>query len=406
MIIRNNIITRFFKPYLPNVAIAIIFLSTIILIISCNRNDKVYKNNIDDNQNQNYTKLDSIILDRMKLYNIPASAVGIIKNGEIEFTNQYGYQSNGVPVNDSTLFSIASMTKIVTVEIILKIVEDGIIGLDDNLSDYYIDENIIDDDRHKLLTPRIMLSHRSGFVNWRGQKGENGKLSFKFDPDTDWLYSGEGLDYLGKYIETRTGKSFEAFADDYVFKPLQLNNTTYSYRKWIEGRVVSPYYSDGKEGDKEEYIREKGNWSGGNLMLTTIDDFTVFLEAIINNEILSKEIISLRDSIQSSSFLYPTIEEKIGAKSNIVNEITNKFGFGLVWTIHEFKDQKILQHGGSGWGIQAMCFYSKKTKDGMVIITNKGDGYYLIRDIIDEVFPNSPFNVYYSELVKRIDRGS
>ena len=348
--------------------------------------------------------LDKRIPEWQEEYNIPATGVGYIKNGEIQWTEVYGIQSPGVPVSDSTLFSIASMTKPVTAEVILKLVDKGKIALDEPMYPYFVDPDVKDDPRHKLLTPRIVLSHRTGFVNWRGQPGENGKLEFKFTPGEDWMYSGEGMDYLGRFAEKKLGKGFEQLAEENLFEPLDLHDITYSYRDWIAGRLVHPYRSDGSKEDVDEYVREKGNWSGGNLIITSVEDYTKFLNHVISGKDISKPLAQQRDSIHSDSRDYLRIEEQVGAKDSLVDATTKAFGFGLSWVIHDFGDEKIIEHGGSGWGVIGWAFYNPNTKDGMVILTNKGDGYYIVRNIIKTAFPDSKFNLYFKKLVDRIER--
>lgn len=357
-------------------------------------------------QYQNTLKktLDKKIPEWQKTYHVSATGVGYIKGGVIQWTEVYGTQNPGVPVSDSTLFSVASMTKPITAQIIFKLVDEGIISLDEPLYPYYVDPDVKDDPRHKLLTPRIILAHRSGFVNWRGQEGEDGTLEFKFTPGEDWMYSGEGMDYLGRFAEKKTGKSFEELAEEYLFNPLGLENITYSYRDWIDGRLVSPYDSNGDPKDVDEYVRETGNWSGGNLIISSIDDYTKFLNSVINGNDISASLAKQRDSIQAYSRDFPRIEERVGAKDSLVDAKTEAFGYGLSWAIHDFGNERIIQHGGSGWGVQGMAFYNPDTKDGMVILTNTGHGYYMIRNIIETVFPNSSFALYYSGLVNRIER--
>lgn len=68
------------------------------------------------------------------------------------------------------------------------------------------DPDIADNPYVKKLTTRIILSHQTGFPNWRGNNAD-GKLTFEFEPGTKYQYSGEGYEYLRKALEKKFKKS-------------------------------------------------------------------------------------------------------------------------------------------------------------------------------------------------------
>ena len=99
--------------------------------------------------------------------NVPALAYGIIENGELQKVVVAGELAAGQPASDNAIFNVASVTKPVFATTVMKLVAAGQIGLDEPLHPYWVDPDLTDDPRHKLLTPRILLSHQSGFPNWR-----------------------------------------------------------------------------------------------------------------------------------------------------------------------------------------------------------------------------------------------
>ena len=87
------------------------------------------------------------------------------------------------------------MTAIVT----LKLVEKGLWDLDEPVYKYHIDKDIKNSPELKKLTTRHILSHQSGFPNWR-HLTESQRLSFEFEQGTQFQYSGEGFEYLRKAL--------------------------------------------------------------------------------------------------------------------------------------------------------------------------------------------------------------
>ena len=323
----------------------------------------------------------------LKSYNVPSIAIGNIVDGELKWTEVYGEQKPGKKANDSTLYTIASLTKPITAELILRLVDRDKISLDEPLSDYWIDPDVIKDKRHKLLTPRIALSHQTGFPNWRGQKGENGVLTFMFAPGEKFQYSGEGYDYLGRFIEKKMNQSFEALAEQYLFQPLKMYNTTYSYREWIDGRVAYP--QDAKGNVRKPDVMEKGKWSGGNHLITSINDYSRFLISIMNEEDISVKIAKQRDSINS------LIGDFIAIKHDTSHLNAEHRGWGLGWTIEEFDHEKVIWHTGGGWGVSCLALYYPKTKNGVVVLTNGSNGFNLIIDVLDVIYGKTEFNQYF-----------
>ena len=99
--------------------------------------------------------------------NVPAVGIGLIENGKIKYMKVIGELKKDVPAPDNAIFNIASMTKPVVAMLTLKLVEAGQWNLDERLEKYWIDPDVANDPMHKKLTTRHVLSHQTGFPNWR-----------------------------------------------------------------------------------------------------------------------------------------------------------------------------------------------------------------------------------------------
>jgi hypothetical protein len=104
----------------------------------------------------------------IKQKHIPAVGIGFIKDGKIEQLSVFGDLQTNKPAPINTIWNVASMTKPITAIVALKLISAGKWDLDEPVYKYYTDPDIANDPRAKLLNTRIILSHQTGFPNWRG----------------------------------------------------------------------------------------------------------------------------------------------------------------------------------------------------------------------------------------------
>jgi len=289
--------------------------------------------------------------------NVPAVGIGIIEDGKIKYIKVFGELKKCVPAPDNTIFNIASMTKPVVAMLTLKLVESGQWNLDEPLAKYWIDPDVAKDPMHKKLTTRHVLTHQTGFPNWR-----NGKLTFEFEPGTQYQYSGEGFEYLRKALEKKFNRPLANLLDSILFKPLAMKDTRYWDKNTDMLRYAHWHDSNGKE-YKTTY--ETGV-SAADLLLTTIEDYCRFSIDVINGAGLSQNIYN--------DMITPQVKLK------------EHYGRGLGWEV--IKDlpngEYVLEHSGSDAGVKTIFVLSPKSKRGIVILTNGDNGVFVYNNVIKE----------------------
>lgn len=154
---------------------------------------------------------DSAIENWLKESNIKTLGLGIIENGKLKQVKVFGEISEGDTAPYNTIFNVASLTKPITAMTTLRLISLGKWNLDEPIYNYFTDPDIANDPRNKKLTTRIILSHQTGFPNWRGET-ENKKLQFLCEPGTKYGYSGEGFEYLRKALENKFKKPLQQLA--------------------------------------------------------------------------------------------------------------------------------------------------------------------------------------------------
>ncbi|MCJ8288477.1 MAG: class A beta-lactamase-related serine hydrolase [Crocinitomicaceae bacterium] len=291
----------------------------------------------------------------LKENNVPVLGLGIINQGKLQEIKIIGDLRLGEKAPYNTIFNVASLTKPITAVVALKLISSGELSLDEPIYKYWIDPDLKNDERVKLLTIRHILSHQTGFPNWR-----NEKLEFEFTPGTHYQYSGEGFEYLRKILEKKFNKSLNQLATELIFEPLKMEDTKYYWdENTDEDRVVLGY--DNKGVSYETYKRKTEN--GADDLLTTIEDYGTFLIHIMSKEAFSDTI-------------FKEMQE---------NQIATKNGkhFGLGFEKYDFKDGSYaLSHGGADKGVQTIVFIFPKTKQGILIFTNVDDGYKVYEKIL------------------------
>ncbi|MGI9653529.1 serine hydrolase [Chryseobacterium sp. RLHN22] len=313
--------------------------------------------------NRNLTdNLEQLIKDN----NIPTLGLGIIEDGKLKEIKVYGKLNDKSSAAYNSLFNVASLTKPVTAMTVLRLVSLGKWNLDEPLDAYFIDEDIIKDVRHKKLTTRLILSHQTGFPNWRWMN-KNNKLHFGFEPGTKYQYSGEGYEYLRKALENKFHKSLEELAKELIFQPLDMKDTSYIWdeKKYAERMVVG--YD--KTGTAYDAVKNKTPNAADDL-ITTVEDCGKFLTAVMSNTLLTTKVFD-------------------EMKTKQVETKKDKF-FGLGFEIYDLGSDGIaLSHGGSDKGVNTIVFLLPKSKRGLIIFTNVENGYKIYDPIVNHYLGNA-----------------
>src|SRR5262249_11831103 len=147
------------------------------------------------------------------------------------------------------IFEAASLTKPVVAYAALKLADSGQLDLDAPLSKYLPEPYIKDDDRLKLITTRRVLSHTTGFPNWRpaGQP-----LKIHFTPGERFSYSGEGYVYLQKVIEQISGQPLDAFMKKTVLEPLGMTDSSFVWQERYEKLKATAHDAAGNPTQKRK----------------------------------------------------------------------------------------------------------------------------------------------------------
>lgn len=292
--------------------------------------------------------------------NIPALGLGIIRDGKLKEVKVYGNLKKGEPAPYNALFNVASLTKPVVAMVTLRLVSAGKWKLDEPLFSYWIDLDLKDDPRHKKLTTRHVLTHQTGFPNWRWNNADK-KLAFGVDPGTKYGYSGEGFEYLRKALEKKFKKPLDELAKEIVLTPVGMNDTQFYWNNAVD----ESRFAVGHNPKGDVYKINKNTYANAaDDLLTTVEDYGKFLVSVLNADGLNKAVFDEMVSYQ-------------------VKTKENKY-FGLGWEMYDFGNgEYALSHGGADKGVKTQVFLLPKSKQGLIIFTNADDGYKIYTELVN-----------------------
>lgn len=326
-----------------------------------------------------YDSLSQKVMHWLTEHDVPAASVALIEKGEVSYFKTFGQQEPSKPASDSTLFLSASIAKPMTGEIFLRLASQGKVGLDEPMAKYWLDPDLENDDRVYQLTPRHVLTHETGFKNWRYMT--DGELRFERSPGTQMGYSGEGFLYLVRFLERKLNKPFNQLAQEVLFDPVGMENASFVKQDWYKRRLAWPKFPDGKW--REPVVREESSGAGG--LYITANDYARFIISIMNKQGVSDSLRKQQFTIARNQY------ERCVELSSDSTACPPKLGFGLGWYIYNFSDEQIIGHTGANNGERTLAVFSPERKFGLVIMTNGANGNHVIYKVAEKLGIHSKF---------------
>jgi D-alanyl-D-alanine-carboxypeptidase/D-alanyl-D-alanine-endopeptidase len=348
-----------------------------------------------DNSKISFARLDEKIQRLVKDGNVHGLAITVFNRNNIVYKKTFGYKRFDTKdrLQTNTNFYGASLSKAVFAVLVMKLVEENVIALDKPLQSYlpkpiyeygkgsswnqdYTD--LKNDTLYGKITARMCLDHTTGFPNWRWDEPDQ-KLRVRFQPGSGYSYSGEGLCYLQFVIEKLTGKLLEQLMNEKLFRPLHMNASAYTWESRFEKNYCFGHDTNGKvlEKDKDNAPRS------ASTLETTPDDYSLFLEAVLQKKILKPALykimftpqIKLRSKVQMEPRAW--LDTTNTGNDNI--RLSYGLGWGILRTPYSFGAFK--EGHGDGFQHYSIIFPDKQT--GILIMTNSDNGEGIFKELLE-----------------------
>jgi CubicO group peptidase (beta-lactamase class C family) len=318
--------------------------------------------------------------------------IAIFNKEKIVHLKAYGVRDKekNLPLTVDSVMSAASFSKVAFAYLAMELVDEGVLDLDKPvyqylpkpLPEYTNYADLANDSRYKRITARMLLSHTSGFANWRAFE-EDRKLKIHFEPGSRYAYSGEGIDLLQLVVESITKKPLEELMQRHVFQPLGMTRTSMVWQERFESDYANGYDDYGRSLGPQR--RQNADAAGS--MQTTIADFARFAQAVMEGRLLRsktrEQMLSPQVQI-TSKHQFPTLSEETTNENKAI-----RLSYGLAWGLYWTPYGKVFFKEGHdvGWRNYTVCFDKQKT--AMVIMTNSGNGEGIFKNLLEVLVKNT-----------------
>lgn len=329
----------------------------------------------------------------MDTANVQGLDLAILNNQKTVFIKSYGYKNK--PKNEildtASIMYGASFSKAVFAYLTMKLVQNKTIDLDKPLykylgkpiPEYEYFSDLKSDDRWKLITARMCLSHTTGLPNVRwfhpttGVEDTLGIMRIYFTPGTKYAYSGEGLKLLQLVEEEITKKTVEDLAIEKVFIPIGMKRTGFIWHKEFDDNYAIGHLENGDLNPKKKRTTPVASGS----LVTTISDYSKFIEFVMQQKGLDKKMYSEMLSSQIkiySKVQFPTITEETTTENKAID-----LSYGLGWGLLKCKYGKAFFKEGhdDAWRNYNINFIDKGIS--IIIMTNSANGELIFKELLE-----------------------
>ncbi|MFS0821821.1 serine hydrolase domain-containing protein [Bacillus sp. 1P02SD] len=326
------------------------------------------------------------IPELMEHYHVPGLSIALIEKGD------YGVLQIGTAksVTEHSIFNACSISKLLTGMVVIKLTEQGLLDLDENVNIKLESWELPKNEYTKKVTLRNLLSHQSGildpkqsFTELKSSLGTpsivallEGKTPYckepikvKYEPESEFHYSDAGFCIIQQLIEDVTKRTFKQVANELLFKPLKMKNSLF----------VTEISDVGNEGFSSGH-NKNGEVVAGNY---PIYPYPAASGLWTTTKDLARLVIELMNALKGESIVGISARK---AKEMISPQRDKQWsGLGVFL---EGAGTKEFEVSSLGWGVgfQSMMVAFPNKETGAVIMTNAELGVHQMEGIIGEIY--------------------
>ncbi len=327
---------------------------------------------------------------------IPGLSVAVIDRDSTLWSDSFGVLSKkyGGRVNTKTVFSLQSISKVVTATAVMFAVQEGLVSLDTPITSYLPDFKVgscFENHPEQKITLRHLLSHRAGFTH-EAPIGNNFQTEFdsfeqhvKSIPNT-WLkapvgertiYSNLGVDLAGYILQIRSGMPFAEYVKSRVFTPLEMEHSTFDWSVIRKNKNRAIGHDKNFDSIPLEYALIPSGACYTNAL-----DMTKFMRFHLNKGRYKSKIL---------------LEEKYLEEMYKIPFSNDRYGWALGINVYERAGGRCFKHGGGGFGFLTAIQWCPDLNIGIVVLTsstNHNDMHWKIAEYIIKKVRHKETNSY------------
>ena len=349
--------------------------------------------------------LDSYIQQGIKEWQVPGLSIVIVKDGKVVVMKGYGVKDTASkqPVDENTLFMIASNTKLFTATALAQLEYDKKLSLDDKITKYYPDFQLYDPTSTQLVSIKDLLCHRIGtktfqgdFTFWNSQYTRDEimhkmRLLKPVHPfRQDFGYCNSCVMTAGQIIPKATGVEWDRYVEDSLLLPNQMNHTYTSIRKVpSDVRLAQPYTTSFSGVLHTVPLDQWDNLGPAAALISNVSDLSHWLMCQLDSgRYGGRQVVPFRAMLRTRDI------NTILSSRKRAGESTHVAGYALGLESYDYAGREVYWHtGGAGGMVSVVCFVPEE-KLGIAILTNNDnqDFFVLLRQQILDAYLGLPYH--------------
>lgn len=308
---------------------------------------------------------------------VPGLALALVSNGKLVYEKAFGMASAAakLAVTEQTIFQAASLSKPVVAMAALKVRDSGKLDLAKPLVSYV--PGLFENEAARAVTAAHVLSHSSGFPNWRFEVGQ--QLTPAFAPGERFQYSGEGFVALGRVLEELTGKSLEGLVQELVLQPLGMTSSSFVVNPALQPRMAQGHNRRGVGNERKiaaTMLDIAARWGKPMAEWRYADCERANVEARqppLPNWMLPNAAASLSTTVSDyAKFASAAMSRTAWFETR--TPIRAGLSWGLGWGLENAAGRKYAWHWGDNSGFKDFVILEPAAQWALVVFTNGDNG--------------------------------
>lgn len=343
---------------------------------------------------------DAYMEKTLKDWNAPGVGVGIVVGDKLVFAKGYGYRDYGakLPFTPTTLCPIASNSKLFTAVAAGMLVDEGKLTWDKPVRESVRSIEFYNDQLNNSITLRDMLSHRTGITRhdtiWyksdftRKQLFERLKYLEPSQPMREvFLYNNMMYASAGYIVELESGKTWEEFVRERIFKPLDMKGTVYTIadlKKEPDHGVPYTEKRDTNEIYEIPYYEETVGVAPAGAIISNVEEMSHWLIALMNDGKYGGKQVLPADVLKATLAPAIALPNTMGEARGYWELLNPVYGMGR-WTA-SYRGHQIAFHGGDINGFHSQVSIMPQDRIGVIV--------FVIGDHCASLYNTVSYNVY------------
>lgn len=353
----------------------------------------------------------------LRLASVPGAQVAVANGGRTTQELAFGLRdaAAGLPMETSTVAPAASLGKPVFAYAVLRLVAEGKLELDAPLERYGTFASL-GADLARTVTARKILTHTTGFPNWRR---EAGPLVANPDRAGKFSYSGEGFYLLSQVVEQVTASPIERAMERLVFQPLGMTSSSYSWRPDLaayfslghgfDGSVASGYRDmlTGAAGVESRIGKAMADWTSEDAtraVTLASDGKTVAVPNNVVPNVAGSLLTTPGDYLRflagavfagGAQALPASLRAEMLRSQVTLNE---RLSWGLGWGLERRDDASFVWHWGDNGVYKNFVVANPERGDAAVVFTNGYIGYKAYERLIQRATGRDPAGLLWRQV--------